>query len=138
MRQFDDLYATRAGYVYALCYRLEGEGEKAEQLFADVWKRVHETLSQPESEGLEEPVLLCRQLAHSHRHLGRTAGALAGSAELALTGLAPEYRLPLVLREVGGLSYAAIAQALDIPQATVRARLGRARAMVRGRQENPS
>jgi DNA-directed RNA polymerase specialized sigma24 family protein len=130
MQNFADLYATRAAYVYELCYRLEGDSDKAEQLFADVWKRAHESFP----EAGEIPILLCRHLGHSHRRLGRAmeTGTAGAAVEVAIASLAPEYRLPLVLKETARLSYSAIASALDIPQSTVRARLGRARALVRG------
>ena len=45
----------------------------------------------------------------------------------ALTGLAPEFRAPVVLRDVLGLDYAEIAEVLDIPPGTVRSRIARGR-----------
>jgi len=47
--------------------------------------------------------------------------------EQALARLEPELRLIFVLREVEGLSYAAIAQATGIPEGTVGSRMNRAR-----------
>lgn len=44
-----------------------------------------------------------------------------------LQSLADEYRQPLVLREIDGMSYDEIATALDIPVGTVRSRIFRAR-----------
>ncbi len=49
----------------------------------------------------------------------------------ALDGLDEEYRSVLVLREIDGFDYAAIAQVLDIKVGTVRSRLHRARALMR-------
>ena len=46
-------------------------------------------------------------------------------------GLPPEYREPLMLRAVRGLSYRQIADALELPITTVETRLARARRMVR-------
>jgi len=47
--------------------------------------------------------------------------------ELALPLLAEELRLPVVLRDVVGLDYAEIAEALGIPPGTVRSRIARGR-----------
>lgn len=47
--------------------------------------------------------------------------------EEALPSLPEEYRVPVVLRDVGGLDYAEIAAALDIPPGTVRSRIARGR-----------
>ncbi len=53
----------------------------------------------------------------------------------AVDGLASEYRVVLVLREVDGLSYGEIAQATGLTLEAVKTRLNRARAMVRQRIE---
>jgi RNA polymerase sigma-70 factor (ECF subfamily) len=50
----------------------------------------------------------------------------------ALPKLAPEHREVLVLREIQGLSYNEIGQALKIPQGTVESRIHRARKELRG------
>ncbi len=44
-----------------------------------------------------------------------------------LHSIADEFRQPLVLREIDGMSYEEIAEALDIPVGTVRSRIFRAR-----------
>ena len=46
-------------------------------------------------------------------------------------GLPPEYREPLLLRCVRGMSYRQIADVLDLPVTTVEPRLARARRMLR-------
>ena len=51
----------------------------------------------------------------------------------ALQSIAEEYRQPLVLREIDGMSYDEIASALDIPVGTVRSRIFRARQELTGR-----
>ena len=48
--------------------------------------------------------------------------------DAALTELPPAFRTVVVLRDVSGLDYAEIAEALDLPIGTVRSRLARARA----------
>ena len=45
----------------------------------------------------------------------------------ALTALSPEFRAPVVLRDVLGLDYAEISEVLDIPPGTVRSRIARGR-----------
>jgi len=49
------------------------------------------------------------------------------AVEGALGGLAPEFRVPLVMRDVGDLDYAEIADALGIPIGTVKSRIARGR-----------
>ena len=51
----------------------------------------------------------------------------------ALEALSPEHRVAVVLRELEGMTYEEIAQALDIPQGTVESRLFRARQELRER-----
>ena len=50
-----------------------------------------------------------------------------------LERLEPSHREVIVLREMQGLSYAEIAEHLDVPQGTVESRLHRARAELRRR-----
>jgi RNA polymerase sigma-70 factor (ECF subfamily) len=55
----------------------------------------------------------------------------AGQVQQALARLSAEHRAILVLREVDGCDYDAIAQILDLPVGTVRSRLHRARLQLR-------
>ena len=48
--------------------------------------------------------------------------------DAAIATLSPEFRAAVVLRDVAGLDYAEIAEALDIPPGTVRSRIARGRA----------
>lgn len=48
--------------------------------------------------------------------------------DAALATLSPEFRAAVVLRDVAGLDYAEIAEALEIPAGTVRSRIARGRA----------
>lgn len=48
--------------------------------------------------------------------------------DAALARLAPDFRAAVVLRDVAGLDYAEIAEALEIPPGTVRSRIARGRA----------
>jgi len=55
------------------------------------------------------------------------AVALRLDLDAALAEVAPEVRAAVVLRDVGGHDYAAIATILDIPIGTVRSRISRGR-----------
>ncbi len=48
--------------------------------------------------------------------------------DAALAALAEDFRVPVVLRDVGGLDYAEIAEVLDVPVGTVKSRIARGRA----------
>lgn len=61
--------------------------------------------------------------------------ALRRELEEAIAELPPKLKQPLVLREYEGLSYQAIAEALDLPINTVRTRILRARRSLRERME---
>jgi RNA polymerase sigma-70 factor (ECF subfamily) len=58
----------------------------------------------------------------------RTARRLA--LDEALSSLPPEFRAPVVLRDVAGLDYAEISDVLEIPAGTVRSRISRGRAQL--------
>ncbi len=53
------------------------------------------------------------------------------AVEAAVNDLPPKFRQVLLLVDVGGLTYAAAALALDVPEGTVMSRLHRARKRVR-------
>jgi RNA polymerase sigma-70 factor (ECF subfamily) len=55
-----------------------------------------------------------------------------------IDGLPPHYRIVVMLRHQQDLSYEEIATALDLPLGTVKARIHRARALLRGRLEGAS
>lgn len=55
--------------------------------------------------------------------------------DAAIESLPPHYRIMVLLRHQEGLSYEEIAEALDIPLGTVKARIHRARALLKGMLE---
>lgn len=57
---------------------------------------------------------------------------LGAALDRAIADLAPEFRAAFLLRELHGLDYGEIATALEIEVGTVRSRLNRARAALRG------
>jgi RNA polymerase sigma-70 factor (ECF subfamily) len=56
------------------------------------------------------------------------ASASRMDIDAALRGLPPDFRAPVVLRDLCGLDYAEISQVLSIPPGTVRSRIARGRA----------
>jgi RNA polymerase sigma-70 factor (ECF subfamily) len=60
------------------------------------------------------------------------AGRLSDDVQAALDVLPPEYRAAVVLCDVVGLSYQEISEALGVPVGTVRSRIHRGRALLRG------
>lgn len=61
---------------------------------------------------------------------GDPSGGIAAHLDVdrALRALPPEFRIPVVLRDLAGLSYAEIADELGVPIGTVRSRIARGRA----------
>lgn len=61
-------------------------------------------------------------------------GAVADRIDIdrALAELAPDFRAPVVLRDLCGLDYAEIAEVLDLRPGTVRSRISRGRARLAG------
>lgn len=53
--------------------------------------------------------------------------------QLALNGVSGQFRVALILRDIQGLSYEEVAQAMNVPIGTVRSRLSRARQMFKNR-----
>lgn len=58
---------------------------------------------------------------------------LQGKVAEALSALPEEFRTPVVLVDIGGFSYAEVAEILSCPVGTVRSRLFRARAILAGK-----
>ena len=143
MESFVDLYERRADYVYFMCSRLELDSDIAQRLTQAVWRRVRRQL--PQLAGKREEHWLCSKIIDVHRKFSRKvatdeSGKVAGLSEeqrltSALMRLSLEFRWPLVLREFAGFDYDDIADIIGIPEGTVRARMGRARALLNKYQE---
>ena len=149
---------THSARVYRLAYRLTGNRYDAEDLTQDVFVRVFRSLSSytPGTfEGWLHRIttnLFLDQVRRNQRirfdALGDDAGdRLAGrertpdqvyddehfdpDVQAALDQLPPDFRAPVVLCDIEGLSYEEIAATLDIKLGTVRSRIHRGRGQLR-------
>lgn len=145
-------------FLYSLAYRLTGNHHDAQDLVQEVLLRVRRGLAgyRPGNlEGWLSRITTNAFLDDVRRRNRRPAdplpdepervlggGAPDAPAELAreqlpdhlqraLADLAPEFRAPVVLKDVLGYSYEEIAAILDIPVGTVRSRIHRGRARLR-------
>lgn len=148
---FEAVYTEHASYVYNLAVRMAQTTADADDVYQEVFLRVHKFLPGYRGDGIKAWLrritvnVFCTQLRKSKReqpmdevgaHLSSSAdepGHLLEQSELgprlaqALEELSPEIRVAMVLRGVEDLSYQEIAEMLDIPIGTVRSRLARGR-----------
>jgi RNA polymerase sigma-70 factor (ECF subfamily) len=157
---FEEVYEEQADFVYSLSRRLSRGASDAEDLFQEVFLRVHRFL--PRFQGGSLRGWLRRIVVNTNSsmkrgkknqavaHLEESPGwkeSIPDTAETplqaaervdtrkmlerALAQLGEDFRTILVLREVQDLDYQEIAEALDVPVGTVRSRLARARMALR-------
>ena len=153
-RAFEDLVIAHQHRVFAVALRMLGSRAEAEELAQEVFVRVHGAIAEFRGDAKLSTWLytiasrLClNRLASSERRMVRegeeTLTRLASShaspaAELerseleaalhrAIAELPEERRIVVVLRDLEGLSYEEIGEALELPTGTVRSRLHRAR-----------
>lgn len=151
---FRELYETHVGRVYALCLRLSGDRQDAEELTQDVFVRVWEKLGTFRGESAfgtwlhrlaVNTVLMARRARR--RREGRVepaenpeerapaprgdAGGLTLDLERALTRLPDGAREVFLLFDVEGYGHAEIAAMLGIAAGTSKAQLFRARRLLR-------
>lgn len=157
---FEDVYEQQADFVYSLSRRLSRGKSEAEDLFQEVFLRVHRFL--PKFQGGSVRGWLRRIVVNTNSSLkrGKKNQTLASLDEApgwkeslpdqgelplqvaersdtrrdlqrALAELSEDFRTILILREVEDLDYAEIAEMLEIPVGTVRSRLSRARMALR-------
>lgn len=161
---FEEVYEQQADFVYGLSRRLSRGNADAEDLFQEVFLRVHRFL--PKFQGGSVRGWLRRIVVNTNHsmkrgkknqtlaHLDEMPGwkdsipdAAEGPSELAERGdvrrglekslacLSDDFRTILILREVEDLDYSEIAEVLDVPVGTVRSRLARARMALRKQLE---
>jgi RNA polymerase sigma-70 factor (ECF subfamily) len=84
------------------------------------------------SRGLDETTSVTGSLASASAPVSSAVEAKLDLTQM-LAQLTPEHRQVIILRELQGMSYAEMAQALDVPRGTVESRLHRAREELRKR-----
>jgi RNA polymerase sigma-70 factor, ECF subfamily len=148
---------THGRFLYSLAYRLTGNHHDAQDLVQEVLLRVRRGLAtyQPGNlEGWLSRITTNAFLDDVRRRNRRPAEPLPDEPERVLEGapdattqlardqlpqhlqdalaaLPPDFRAPVVLKDVLGYSYEEIAAMLEIPVGTVRSRIHRGRARLR-------
>ena len=161
-RAFEDLVRTYQHRVFGVALRMLGSRAEAEDIAQEVFLRVHRAIGDFRGEaklstwlyGIASNLCLNR-LASAHRRRVRhdddavlqvvtdasDAMATVERAELeaalrdAIASLPDERRIVVVLRDLEGLSYEEIAEALGLEPGTVRSRLHRARMDLKSKME---
>ncbi len=151
---FETLYHRTADRVYALCLRMAGDAQRAEELVQDVFVRAWERLATFRGDArfttwlhrLTVNLVLQERRSRGRRRdrevtapdmevFGRAAvRAMPGTRvdlERIIAGLPPKAREVLVLRDVEGYKYAEIAEMTGVTLGTVKAQIHRARGLVR-------
>ncbi len=143
---------THGRFIYSVAYRLTGNHHDAQDLVQEVLLRVRRGLATYQPGNLEgwlgritTNAFLDRVRRDKRRptvslpdDAERVEGSAGVDAELAasdlpqhlqdlLADLSPEYRIPVVMKDVFGYPYEEIAERLDIPIGTVRSRIHRGR-----------
>ncbi|MBI2908576.1 MAG: sigma-70 family RNA polymerase sigma factor [Chloroflexi bacterium] len=152
---FAELITRYQNKVYSLACRITGDAEEAKDLAQETFIRAYTSLPGFHRGARFSPWLyrIATNLSLNYRKRRREAVPLADKPLPDETSLSPEeaverkesqeriqrailglpglYRTVLVLRHVNELTYQEIAQVLEIPVGTVKARLFRARDMLR-------
>ena len=151
---FEELVRTHQHRIYALALRMLGNAAEAQDVAQEAFLRAHRGLAEFRGEARLSTWLyaiasrLClNRLAGSERRLTRHGeetltrlpdgrpgpdqtlerGEIEEALHRAIGELAEERRIVVILRDVEGLAYEDIAEALELPIGTVRSRLHRAR-----------
>jgi RNA polymerase sigma-70 factor, ECF subfamily len=151
---FEELVRTHQHRIYALALRMLGNAAEAQDVAQEAFLRAHRGIAEFRGEARLSTWLyaiasrLClNRLAGSERRLTRHGeetltrlpdgrpgpdqtlerGEIEEALHRAIGELAEERRIVVILRDVEGLAYEEIAEALELPIGTVRSRLHRAR-----------
>ncbi|HEY7139327.1 MAG TPA: sigma-70 family RNA polymerase sigma factor [Methylomirabilota bacterium] len=153
-RAFEELVRTHQHRVYGLALRMLGNAAEAQDVAQEAFLRAHRGLAEFRGDSRLSTWLyaivsrLClnrlagserRHARHGEEALARLPDAGPGPDQAlerdeleealhrAIGELPEERRIVVVLRDVEGLAYEAIAEVLELPVGTVRSRLHRAR-----------
>lgn len=155
MGAFEEIYRATADYVYTIALKITGDRADAEEVAQDVFLKTHRELGKFRFESsfttwlyrvtVNSAITALRKSARRRsrqavfddgiavedaRNATREAIEKEGNEALArslLEALNPDQRACIVLREMEGMRYAEIAEALGVSINTVRTRLRRAR-----------
>ncbi len=157
---FEVLVERYQKQVFALAYRLGGDYDEARDMAQEVFIRIYQELPKFDNSRRFFPWMYrvahntCINILHKRPKEavpldsiydlaaeGAANGSspvasyeqleLADTLEGALRQLPESYRLPLVLKYVGGFSYQEIAEQMDLPVSTIETRLFRGRTMLK-------
>ncbi|MGI9609645.1 MAG: sigma-70 family RNA polymerase sigma factor [Acidimicrobiia bacterium] len=157
MPTWEEVANEHGRFLYGLAYRLTGNHHDAQDVVQDVLIRVERGLSSYRPGNIEgwlsritTNAFLDRVRKSNRRPtvalpddpdrvMEGSAGAdvelaqesLPDDLQQMLSELTPEYRVPVVLKDVVGFSYEEISDALEVPMGTVRSRIHRGRAQLR-------
>lgn len=155
---WEQVARSHGRFVYNVAYRLTGNHDDAQDLVQEVMLRVRRGLDTFQPGSLEAWLsrittnLFLDEVRRKRRRplevvpelpdplIATTADPeaelakehLPAEIQAALVKLPADFRAAVVLCDVVGMDYAEIAEALDIPPGTVRSRIHRGRAMLRG------
>lgn len=155
MEAFRTIYERASGFVYSLAYRVVRRKHDAEEVTQDVFLKIHQGLgsfkfeasfktwlyrvavntalnhvkrmNRMASREVEQEEGVAAAVQESGARKGLEASETEEKLKLLLDRLNPDQRACIVLREIEGLDYQAIAESLGININTVRSRLKRAR-----------
>jgi len=151
---FEEVYRRTAPRTYALCLRMSGDAQRAEELVQDVFVRAWERLATFRGEARFTTWLhrlTVNLVLQERRSLGRRRSREVSSPDLeqygraarrampetrmdlerAIAALPPKAREVLVLRDVQGYAYNDIAEITGVSLGTVKAQIHRARGLVK-------
>ncbi|MDY6049555.1 MAG: RNA polymerase sigma factor SigE [Corynebacterium sp.] len=157
MPSWGEIVAEHADSVYRLAYRLSGNAHDAEDLTQETFLRVFRSLKRYQPGTFEgwlhrittnlfmdmvrhRATIRMEALDTDYDHYpdsdptpdeAYTIANLDPTLEAALNSLSPEFRVPVVLCDMQGLSYDEIAATLGIKLGTVRSRIHRGRSQLR-------
>jgi RNA polymerase sigma-70 factor (ECF subfamily) len=158
-RAFEALYRRLVGRIYALCLRMSGDTQRAEELTQDVFVRAWERMESFRGDSkfttwlhrLAVNVVLQAGRAKGRRegrehlvanpedYLSRVTREMPGTRvdlERAIASLPEGARTVLVLRDIQGFKYEEIAEMQGVALGTVKAQIHRARKMMREKLES--